>query len=176
MSRLSDIWKSLRHGRNLMAAVVMVLGVVSVVVGIVFVVIGATTQSWMKEQMREEQITLGVPDSQIAAGEVIDTAAEAQLAGDIVRGHRHQIAPTYGDLLGGEQYDPTDPKQLTYTQALNLENYLYLASASFGLTNLAIGAGVALVLVGFAIVLLAVMAILWPRRSVAAAYDVEPGI
>ncbi len=165
MSRVNDLWSGLRTGHGLMAAVVIVLGVVSIVVGIVFVAIGATTQSWLKEEMRAEQITLGVPDAEIDEGEVIDTMAEAQTAGDIVRGHRHKIAPTYGDLLGGEQFDPSEPQQLVYAQALNLENYLYLAAASFGLTNLAIGAGVGLMLVGIALILLAVLVTFWRSRS-----------
>ncbi|GAI28689.1 unnamed protein product [marine sediment metagenome] len=37
--------------------------------------------------------------------------------GDLVREHRRGIAPTYGDLLGGERFNPSDPKQLTYAQA-----------------------------------------------------------
>ena len=64
---------------------------------------------------------------------IVDTAAEAQLAGDTVREHRHGISPTYGDLLAGERFDPTNPAQLSYAQALNLENYLYLGVASFGI-------------------------------------------
>lgn len=144
--------------------VVIVLGLASVVIGIVFMVIGGTTQAWMKDQMRAEQITLGVPDPDIAKGEVIDTSSEAQRAGDIVRSHRHQISPTYGDLLGDDKYDPTDPQQLLYSQAINLENYLYLATSSFGLTSLALGAGGALVLIGLALIALSLLVVPWARR------------
>ena len=148
-----DTWK------KLLAVLVIIIGVVVVAAGIVFMVIGGTTQTWIKDQMRVEAITLGVPDPDIVRGEIIDTAGEAKRAGDIVRSHRHEIAPTYGDLLGGERYDPTDPQQLTYSQAINLENYLYLATSSFGLTNLALGAGAALVAIGIGLIILSLVAI-----------------
>ena len=41
----------------------------------------------------------------------------------------------------------------SYAQALNLENYLYLAVASFGLTTVATYAGVFMMLAGVAIVI-----------------------
>jgi hypothetical protein len=145
--------------KKLLAILVIIIGVVSMAVGIAFMVVGGTTQAWIKDQMRIEAITLGVPDPDIAKGEIIDTAGEAKRAGDIVRSHRHEIAPTYGDLLGGERYDPTDPQQLTYAQALNLENYLYLATNSFGLTNLALGAGAALIVIGIGLIVLSIAAI-----------------
>jgi uncharacterized membrane protein len=155
----------MKHMTKVLAIVVIALGVAVVAVGVTFITIGATTQTWMKDQMKAEQITLGVPDPDIAKGEVIDTAGEAKRAGDIVRSHRHEIAPTYGDLLGGARYDPTDPTQLTYAQALNLENYLYLATSSFGLTNVAIGSGVALVLVGIALIILTALLLSWRRKK-----------
>jgi uncharacterized membrane protein len=155
----------MKRWNRLLGILVIVLGLASVVIGVVFMVIGGTTQAWMKDQMRAEQITLGVPDPDIAKGEVIDTSSEAKRAGDIVRSHRHEIAPTYGDLLGGERYDPTDPKQLTYSQAINLENYLYLATSSFGLTNLALGAGGALIVIGLALIALSLLVVPWARRK-----------
>lgn len=146
------------------AAVVLILGLVNVALGITFISIGVSKHNYLTSTMKEEKITLGIPDSQIAAGEVIDTMGEAQAAGDIVRGHRHQIAPTYGDLLGGEKFNPGDPKQLTYAQAMNIENYLYLAAASFGITYLSMGAGAGLLLAGLALIGVALVVYLWKRR------------
>ena len=73
---------------------------------------------------------------------------KAQRAGDIVREHRHGTAPTYGDLLGGERFNPEDALQLTYTQTLNLENYLYLAIATFGLITVVLASGVLMIVTG----------------------------
>ena len=106
------------------------------VIGIVFVQQGFVKEAFLVSAMEQEAITVeGVVG-------IVDSSAEAQLAGDTVREHRHGISPTYGDLLGGERFNPTDPRQLSYAQALNLENYLYLGVASFGIFTVvkAIGA------------------------------------
>jgi len=68
-----------------------------------------------------------------------------------VREHRHGIAPTYRDLLDGGRYDPSSMEQLTYAQALNLENYLYLAVLGFGVTQLAMGAEAFMIVTGIAL-------------------------
>ena len=106
-----------------LAILVLVLGVVSVVLGGVFIAQGMAKENLLVTAMQQEKITLGIPSEKLAEGEVIDNAKEAEIAGDTVREHRHGIAPTYGDLLGGEKFNPTNPQQLTYAQALNLENY-----------------------------------------------------
>jgi len=135
--------------RNL-AIVVLLLGVVAIVMGAVFIGQGVTKKNQLKEAMRVEHVTLGIEGTELE-GEVIDSLAEAQKAGDTIREHRRGIAPTYSDLLGEGQFDPTDPKQLTYAQALNLENYLYLAVVAFGLTQSVAASGVFMVVTGIAL-------------------------
>ena len=153
-----------RWGRLIVLAV-LGLGLVSVAAGAVFIGLGADKYMFLKDAMQEEQITLGINDSQLAKGEVVDTMDESQIAGDIVRSHRHDIAPTYGDLLGGERYDPTDPQQLSYAQAMNIENYLYLATASFGISYLAMGLGAVLIALGFGLAGLALVVRGWIKRA-----------
>jgi len=87
----------------------------------------------------------------VATGEVVDSADEAQVAGDVIREHRRSIAPTYEELLAGGRFDPSNPKHLSYAQALNMENYLYLAVLGFGVTTIVIGSGVFMIVTGFAI-------------------------
>ena len=130
---------------------VIVLGIVSIVIGGIFLAQAFAKNDLLVTAMQQEQITLGIEADMLARGEVIDSASEAEIAGDTVREHRHGIAPTYGDLLGGERYDPTNPEQLTYSQALNLENYLYLAVLGFGVTQLAMGAGAFMIVTGVAL-------------------------
>ncbi len=120
-------------------------GVVAIAMGIVFVQQGYAKEAFLREAMTQEQITLEGVEG------IIDTAGEAQIAGDTVREHRHGIAPTYGDLLGGGYFNPDDPTQLTYAQALNLENYLYLAVASFGVFTLAKATGAFMIVMGLAL-------------------------
>jgi hypothetical protein len=130
---------------------VIFLGIVSIVIGGIFIEQAFAKNDLLVTAMQQEQITLGIPSDELAEGEVIDSAKEAEIAGDTVRGHRHSIAPTYGDLLGGAQYDPTNLDQLRYAQALNLENYLYLAVLGFGVTQIAMGAGAFMVITGVAL-------------------------
>jgi hypothetical protein len=63
------------------------------------------------------------------------------------------MAPTYQDLLAGGRFDPTNPKELIYAQAMNLENYLYLAVTAFGLTQVVMGSGAYMIVVGLAVFL-----------------------
>lgn len=130
---------------------VIVLGIVSIVIGGIFLGQAFAKNDLLVSAMQDEQITLGIDEAGLAKGEVIDSAKEAEIAGDTVREHRHSIAPTYGDLLGGAQYDPTNLTQLKYAQALNLENYLYLAVLGFGVTQIAMGVGAFMIITGIAL-------------------------
>ena len=132
-----------------MSLVILLLGVVAVVLGAVFIGQGISKNNQLVAAMQVEQVALGI-ESELE-GEVIDSLGEAMEAGDTIREHRRGIAPTYSDLLGGERYDPADPLQLTYAQALNLENYLYLAVVAFGLTQSVTASGVFMVVTGLAL-------------------------
>ncbi|MFH1485047.1 MAG: hypothetical protein ABIH46_03165 [Chloroflexota bacterium] len=132
------------------AVLLLLLGFVGLAMGTVFIGQGVEKTNWMSSAMRVEKVTLGLPEAAVAQGEVIDTGGEAQAAADTIREHRRNIAPTYSALLGGAKYDPTKPEQLTYAQALNMENYLYLAVLGFGVAQIAIAAGAFMVVMGFA--------------------------
>ena len=141
-----------RIGRYL-AIMVLLVGVVSIALGATFIYQAVEKENWMKEAMRLEQVTLGiqVEEGVVATGEIVDTAEEAQSAGDTLREHRRGIAATYDELLAGERYDPTNPEHLSYAQALNMENYLYLAVLGFGVTTVIVVTGVFMILMGFAL-------------------------
>jgi hypothetical protein len=128
-----------------LSIIVIVLAAIALVIGIIFIQQGYAKEAFLTNAMKQEQITITGVDG------IVDNAQKAQIAGDTVREHRHSIAPTYGDLLGGKQYDPTDPTQLTYAQALNLENYLYLAVASFGVFQVVKATGAFMILTGLAL-------------------------
>lgn len=108
----------LRISRYL-SIVIMVLGLIGIIVGGVFVFQGFEKNEFLISAMKQEKITLGLTPEQIQHGQIVDNAASAQKAADTIREHRHTIAPTYDDLLGGGQFDPTNPKDITYMQALN---------------------------------------------------------
>ena len=131
--------------RNL-GLIVILFGVIALAMGIVFVQQGSDKEAWLVQAMKQEQIKM--PDE---SGTIINSAVLAQTAGDLVREHRRGIAPTYGDLLGGERFNPTDPKQLTYVQALNIENYLYLAVTAFGVFTVIKASGAFMIVMGLAL-------------------------
>ena len=132
-----------------LSILVILLGLVSIIIGGVFLGLGFSKDGQLKEAMRAEHVALGI-ESELE-GQVIDSLSEAQIAGDTIREHRHGIAATYEDLLGEGRYDPTNPEHLTYAQALNLENYLYLAVVAFGLTQVTMGTGAVLIVIGLAL-------------------------
>ena len=143
--------------------ILLVLAIVAFALGAVFVVQGVTKTAWMSDAMRTEQVTLGLSNESIAEGNFVDSAAEAQQAGDTIREHRHSIAPTYNDLLDGAKFNASDPVQLTYAQAMNMENYLYLAVLGFGVAQMALGTGVFMIVVAIALGIISL--VLHKKRS-----------
>jgi hypothetical protein len=145
--------------------IVIVIGFIGFIAGAAFVGEGFAKQIYLVDSMRQENIKLsdlGItgPD----ADKIIDNAKYAQIVADKVRQDRHQIAPSYNALLGGKHFDPTNPQQLSYAQALNLENYLYLAVASFGIVDIALGAGAFMIITGVALILIGILLLKFPRK------------
>ena len=137
-----------RIGRYI-AIAVLALGVAGVAMGTAFIIEGQSKANLIKNSMRQEQVTLGVEGA--TAGNLVDSAAEAQKAADTVREHRLTTYGTYKEVTGGAGYDPTNINQLKYTQALNLEHSLYLGVASLGLTTVTIVSGIFMVVTGIAL-------------------------
>jgi len=134
--------------------IVLILAVVALVIGSVFIFEGVTKASWIKEQMHQEAVPTSIfLGNASKPGDVVDTAAEAQKAADTIKEHRQNIAPTYEDLLAqtGGRYDPTNPKDLSYTQALNMENYLYMGVFALGFTQAVTVTGVFMIIVAIAL-------------------------
>ena len=135
-----------------LSILILVLGAIALVMGVVFLYEGASKEMFLTTIMKQESIKLsdlGVTGSK--ANHIIDSQETAQIAGDTVRGHRHAIASSYTALLGSNKFDPTNPKDLTYAQAQNLENYLYLAVLSFGVTTIAMASGGFMIVVALAL-------------------------
>lgn len=135
-----------------LAMLVVFLGLVGIVMGAVFVGLGMARNNQMVQAMRAEQVILPLhPEESDEPPALIDSAAEAEAAANIIGGHRRAIAPTYQDLLGEGRFDPTNPQHLTYAQALNMENYLYLAVVGFGLIQSVMASGAFMIITGIAL-------------------------
>lgn len=136
---------------RVLSSLIMVLALVGIVFGGVFIYEGISKNNLIVHRMDVEKVTLAVDPNNPGQVTQINNMAEAQKAADTIATHRRSIAPTYQDLLGGKQFDPTNTKELTYAQAMNLENYLYTAVTAFGLTQVATAAGVFMIVTGGAV-------------------------
>jgi hypothetical protein len=134
-----------------LAILILVIGVVGIAVGGIFVGMGFAKNKLIVDRMNIEKVTLAVDPNNPTVTTQINNSADAQAAADTIAKHRRSIAPTYQDLLGGKQFDPTNPKQLTYVQAMNLENYLYTAVTAFGLIDVALASGAFMIITGLAL-------------------------
>ena len=133
------------------AIVLFILGFIALAMGITFLYEGFSKQAYMANAMGQEKISLSDLGIQNGLPGIIDNMEKAQIAADTVRTHRHTIAPSYGDLMGGGKYDPANPKHLTYAQALNIENYLYLSVLGFGVVQIAMATGGFMIIVAIAL-------------------------
>ena len=138
---------------KIIGIIVLLLGIVGLGVGGAFAGIGIAKNNQITTSLRAEQITLGISTADVAKGQVVDTLAEAQKAAETLTEHRRSIAPTYNDLLAGNKFDPTNLKQLTYAQAMNLQNNMYTAVVAFGLAQSIIANGAFMIVTGIALIL-----------------------
>jgi uncharacterized membrane protein len=166
-----------------LSRIVMIMAVAALVIGIVFVAMGVSKANWIQDQMASEKVSVSIYGGNATTGGYIDNAAEAQAAADRIKQHRQRIAPSYGNLTSygtNGQYDPTNPnpyppnptktigeEMLSYTQALNMENYLYMGVFALGFTQAVTVIGVFMILVGIA--LLAVWAAIRKKKAGGAA-------
>lgn len=137
--------------RRTISLLISILGVLAIVIGIVFLVQGFSKNALIQERMKVEKVTIALDPQNPDKLTQINNADDAQKAADLISEHRRGIAPTYQDLLGSGRYDPTNPKHLTYSQAMNLENYLYMAVVAFGLIQVVLGAGAFMIISGIAL-------------------------
>jgi uncharacterized membrane protein len=140
--------------KQYLAMLVMVLGIVSVALGATFIGLSAQKNNYVTNELRQQNVTVGLTKEQIANGEIVDNARKAQLAAETIAKHLQNIAPTYNDLMAlnpSGKYDPANPTDLKYTQGLNMENSFNIAVLSFGVIQQTIATGIALVIIGIAV-------------------------
>lgn len=134
-----------------LSVAVIILGVIALTIGIVFITEGIMKNNLIVDRMNIEQVSLNLDPAHPDVFTPINNSDDAQKAADIIAEHRRSIAPTYQDLLAGGRFDSTNATHLTYAQAMNLENYLYMAVTAFGLIQVTVANGVFMVVVGLAI-------------------------
>jgi hypothetical protein len=154
--------------RKIVTISAVVLGVIVLAAGIASLVLGHTSASSVSNRLKQEKVSLRIFDTNAPADAIIASASDAQKASDTLTEHRRKIAPTYADLLGGKQFDPTNPKDLTYAQAMNLGNSLDVAVLAFGLTTVLTFNGVVFIVIGIALIVTSLAVWLYHMRRVRA--------
>jgi hypothetical protein len=137
-----------------LAVLILILGIIGVVLGGVFIWQGLAKNKLIVDRMNIEKVTLAINPDKPDELTPINNAADAQKAADTIAAHRRAMAPSYQDLLAGGRFDPTNPAHLTYAQAMNLENYLYMAVTAFGLIQVVLGSGAYMIITGLAVFLI----------------------
>ncbi|MBN1160512.1 MAG: hypothetical protein JXA17_00980 [Dehalococcoidales bacterium] len=135
---------------RILGMLIMAAGVVAIVVGGVFISQGIAKNNLIVERMNVEKVSLALDPNNPGDYTPINNSEDAQKAADTIAEHRRAIAPTYQDLLAGGRFDSTNATHLTYAQAMNLENYLYMAVTAFGLIQVTIANGVFMLIIGLA--------------------------
>ena len=123
-------------------------GVVCLVIGIVFIVQSVSVKAVVVAGLRAENVTTALPkegEKGYFEGNVIDTASEALAASEYLEGHLRESYGTYGDTESGS------PERTTYLDGTTLRNSLNLAVLAFGVTTIALGAGVFMLISGIAL-------------------------
>ena len=118
-----------------LAAIVIILGIVSLAIGGTYIGIGIQKNNYLVTQLRAQDVTLGLTKDQIAKGDLVDNSAEAQVAANTLGEHLSSISKTYTDLMAanpGGKYNPASAADLNYTQGLNMENSFNLVVLGFG--------------------------------------------
>jgi hypothetical protein len=138
---------------RILAILIMFLGLVGLVLGVIFITEGIIKNNLIVDRMKVEKVALALDPNQPDVLTQINNAAEAQNAADTIAEHRRSIAPSYQELLnqGTGKFDPTNPTDLVYAQAMNLENYLYMAVTAFGLIQVTLAAGAFMAVTGLAV-------------------------
>jgi hypothetical protein len=151
--------------KRIFIIVAIVLAVVVIGSGIAGIAIGQAKAHNLSSRLKTEAVSLRTFDTNAPANAIITNAAQAQLAADTLDKHRKSIAPTYAALLNGQKFDPTNPKELTYAQAMNLEDSMNLAVLGFGVTTVLTLIGVLMIVLGIALAVISMAIWIKPARN-----------
>jgi len=140
--------------KRCLAMLVAVLGIVSVTIGAAFIGLAVQKNTYVTNELRQQNVTVGLTKEQISDGQIVDNIQKAQIAAETIAKHLQNIAPTYNDLMAlnpSGKYDPANPNDLKYTQGLNMENSFNIAVLSFGVIQETMATGIALIVIGIAV-------------------------
>jgi hypothetical protein len=137
------------------------LGTIVAIVGIVMIIAGGVTYYMVHSELKAAKITVA-DDAAMLAGDVVDGPFSAYAEAQII--DKHALKATNGKTYA--ELDREDPLRQTAMSASFLRASLFTSVVAFGVAAMAMGLGLVLLLIGWALVAVS-------RRDVA--YERAPG-
>ncbi|MDM4762075.1 aromatic ring-opening dioxygenase LigA [Galbitalea sp. SE-J8] len=127
-------------------AVVRWIGLVGILAGIVMIAAGGTVWGMVSSQLADQKITVA-EDAPFLAGNTVDGPLSAYAQATIINTHALEMSDgkTYAQL------DRDDPMRATVMNASFLRASLFTSVVSFGVAAFAMGTGLIVGLLGFAL-------------------------
>ena len=136
-------------GIKTIGTIVLLMGLVCLVIGGIFIWQSFDVKAKVTEGLLDEQISTGIPqegdEGYNPNNLYVDTAAEAQVAHDTILSHmRDGDTPRYGDT------ERDSEERAAYVDGITLRNSLTIAVMGFGISTMALGIGVFMLIAGVA--------------------------
>lgn len=124
-----------------------ILGTLVAIIGIVMVLAGGVTYYMVHTELKAAKITVA-DDASMLAGDVVDGPFSAYAEAMII--DKHALKATNGKTYA--ELDREDPLRQTAMSASFLRASLFTSVVAFGVAAMAMGVGVVLILIGWALV------------------------
>jgi hypothetical protein len=143
--------------RRIMWVLPVLMGIVFIAAGAFMIIEGRAAKNEVKTALAEERIVTA--DDARIPGVLVTDAKTAQAQADIIK--VHALTTTEGATYG--EMDRTDPRRNTYLTSVNLRTSLNLAVMGFKVSDLVMGVGAFMVVMGLSHVFVVAPALYWLR-------------
>ena len=145
--------------RRFMWLAAVVLGLVFITAGAYMMSQGLSAKGQVRDTLVAERIT--TPEDASIANAPVDDATTAQAQSDVIK--KHVMETTKGKTYA--QMDRADPLRPTYLNSVSLRTALNLAVMGFRVSDLVIGMGAFIIVVGATNILLTAPLLYWLREG-----------
>ncbi|MEE9198828.1 MAG: hypothetical protein V3U26_03410 [Dehalococcoidia bacterium] len=139
----------------------LAFGVAFLALGSVFVYQGLATKAEIRVELLEEKVTTGddAVEFGVPAGVPVQDMSTAKAQANVIETHSVERYGRYAEM------ERDDPGRDTYLKGLTLRNSLSIAAMGFGVSDLVIGTGAVILLIGFLTVVVGVPALYWAKAA-----------
>jgi hypothetical protein len=129
---------------------VRVIGLLTIIAGFLLIAAGTTTWFVVRDQLVAENITIP-DDAPMFAGKTVDGPIDAFIQAEVI--NKHALAGSGGQTYA--ELDREDPARASVMNASFLRTSLFSSIIAFGVAAFAVGLGVLMLLIGWALRMLA---------------------